>query len=77
MLHIMIPKELLEWMYEYKCGLSLPSLIIKSLAYVKNEGIELEVLIEKTNKKRYQKRGNYERIEGTDREGEDINISTM
>lgn len=77
MLNIMIPKELLTWMYTYKGGLSLPSLVIKCVAHVKNSGITIEELIETTEKKRNQKRGKYEGTKGSTREGENINISTM
>lgn len=70
MLKIIIPREILDWMYKFKGSNSLPVLIIKSLAYIKNNNITLEEL----EKERHQKRGDNVRIETYVRTREDQDI---
>ena len=51
MLKIILPKPLLDWCLTYKKSLSLPSLIIQALFYIKDNNIPLESIQQEREKR--------------------------
>lgn len=51
MLKVILPKPLLDWCLSYKGCLSLPSLIIQALFYIKDNNIQLESITKEREKR--------------------------
>lgn len=71
MLNLVIPKHLLDWCLIFKGRLSLPSLIIQTLFYIKDNNITLEEI---TNNKEREERRTNDRITTSDRGRESKNL---